>query len=163
MKRSIFLVLLLLAVFSVGVCAQTADEIKPPSESSSRADLEKWMAQALGKYGKYRNRARSVSVSSAKFAGCTLSLDVLHKPNTIDNDSDRTVFSTKKVTQAVAIDLSRIAPGGIAIEDFLDPDLRTLVVKLADGSKTDIVVRGEAAVAIQNVLERLSAACTSKQ
>lgn len=159
MKRSIVLIVFLLSVFSVSALAQPAAEIKPPGESSSRTDLEKWLAQALGKHGKYRNRARSVSVSSAKFVGCILSFDVLHKPNTIDTSSDRTVFSTKKVTQAVSIDMSRIAPGGVAIEDFLDPDLRTLVVKLADGAKTEIVVRGEAAAAMRNVLERLATAC----
>ena len=163
MKRSIVLILFFLSVFSASALAQPADEIKPPVESSSRSDLEKWLTQALGKYGRYKNRARSVSVSSAKFTGCTLSFDVLHKPNTIDTSSDRTVFSTKKVTQVVSIDISRIAPSGLAIEDFLDPDLRTLVVKLADGAKTEIVVRGEAAGAIRTVFERLSAACTSGQ
>ena len=159
MKRSVVLILFFLSLVSTSAIAQASEEIKPPSESASRADLEKWMTGALSKYGKYKNRARSVSVSSAKFAGCMLSFDVLHKPNTIDISSDRTVFSTRKVTQAVSIDMARVASGGVAIEDFLDPGLRTLVVKLNDGAKTEVVVLGEAAAAMRIVMERLSRSC----
>lgn len=161
MQKSIVLVLFFLAVLSVGPFAQTPDEIKPPSETVSRTQLEKWLTQALVKYGKYKNLSTSVAISSAKFSECTLGFDLVRRPNAIDTRTDSAVSRTNKVTQNVSIDVSRIAADGITIEDYLDPDLRALIVSLTNGSKTEIIVRHDAAGAIRTAFARLRTACSS--
>lgn len=158
MLRSIVLVWIFLAAV-LAVPAQTADDIKPPNESATRAEQEKWLTQALIKYGKYKNASTSVSIASAKINVCIVSFNVIRKPTSIDSPMDRTVVRTNKVTQSVSIDLSRIADDGVAIEEFLDPNLRTLVVKSVGEVKTEVVVERKAAAAIRVVLERLRAEC----
>ena len=159
MLRNAILALVLLASFVAVSPGRTIDDIKEPAESATRAELEKWLIRALGKYGKHKTHSMSVSIASAKFEGCVLSLEMLHKPNSIDTRMDRTVYRTKKVTHTVSIDLVTIAEDGLTTREYLDADLRTIVVGYPGGVEIEVVVQREAAASMRNVFERLRGEC----
>lgn len=158
MLRSIALQFLLVAVFSAGAMSQSKD-LAAPSENLSRPELEKWITQSMTKHAKYETGTTSVTVSSAKIDQCRLSFNFVRKPRAIEIASDRTVYRTERVTDAVAIDMSQIEPGTITVEEYLDPDLKTVAIKLDEFAKTEIVVRRQAAEAIRIALDRLRGAC----
>ena len=160
MMRTTVVSLLFLLMLGSGVCAQSPIDIKPPAENLSRPELEKWLLQTLSKYGEYTSEAMSVSVASAKFTGCTLNFEVIRKANPRQNDPLHTVYKTRRVKHPVSIDVSRVA--SISIVDYLDPELQTIVLTVADSPTTngsEIIVRQVASSALKTAFERVRAFC----
>ncbi|HVF31026.1 MAG TPA: hypothetical protein VNA22_08650 [Pyrinomonadaceae bacterium] len=156
MLRTLFFLL----IFVSGAAAQNSSDIKPPAEDLSRTELEKWIVQALGKYGEYKSQSMNASVSSAKFTGCTLNFDIIRKSTPRHNDTVNAVYKTRGVKHPVSIDLSRVA--AISVVDYLNPELQTVVLTMTGGPTTngsEIIVRHAASNAIKTAFERMRGFC----
>lgn len=166
--------LVLILIIAFAACPSHAvaqDNVKPPKEDASRAELEKWLVHALGKHASYRTRSVSVSVEKVKLTGCTISYSVVRRSNPENIDNVNAVVKTKLVKSEVDLDAARIEPDGIEIVDHVLPEFQTVVIRERFGPSVppaagtsrsvEIVVKHEAAAAIKTALERFRDHCAA--
>lgn len=162
-------IILMIAFAAYPPNASSQDNVKPPNEDASRAELEEWIVRALGKHASYRTRSTSVSVERVKLTGCTIVYSVVRRSNPVNNDTVNAVLKTKGVKSEVDLDAARIEPNGIEIADHVLPEFQTLVIHERFGPSVppaagtsravEIVVKYEAAAAIKTALERFRDHC----
>jgi len=168
MSRNIFPVFLLTATIvifsSVGI-AQKPDAIAPPPGTASLADIQKWLTDSITKYGSYKTRVQSVTVSSAKFDGCKFSFVSTRKNGSISSATMGTTRTTTTIKDDVAIDLGSFSPDGVTLTDHIYPELGTIELRseLKQGAiVTEIVVKRVAGDAIKTALIRAISLCSPK-
>lgn len=168
-KKYLIIFVLMIAFAAYPSPAIAQDNVKPPKEDASLAELEKWLVQALGKHASYSTRSTSVSVERVKLNGCMIVYSVVRRSNPVNNDTVNAVLKTKGVKSEVDLDAARIEPNGIEIVDHVLPEVQTLVIRERFGPSVppaagtsravEIVVKYEAAAAIKTALERFRDHC----
>ena len=161
--------ILIIAFAALPSHAMSQDNVKPPKEDAARAEIEKWLVQALGKHTSYSTRTTSVSVERVKITGCTIVYSVVRKSNPVSTDTVNGILKTKRVKSEVDLDAARIEPNGIEIVDHVLPEFQTVVIHERFGPSVppaagasreiEIVVKYEAAAAIKTALERFRGHC----
>ena len=163
MLRILFLTCVLA---SVSTYAQSKPVV-PPSENAPRAEQEKWLTNAVTKYGSYKTLNLAIVVSSAKFDGCRLEFVQTRKSGAVSQDVMGVTTKTETTKQDIAIDLSTLDTFGVTIKDEIDPALKVLVLKLrradanAKAREMELIVKEEAAEAIKTAFEQISRQCPS--
>jgi hypothetical protein len=170
-KKCQLVLILMIAFAAYPYHAFSQDNVKPPKEDASRAELEKWIVHALGKHASYRTSSMSVSVERVKLTGCTIAYSVVRRSNPVNNDTVNAVLKTKGVRTEVDLDVARIESNGIEIVDHVLPEFQTVVIRESFGASVppaagtsrlvEIVVKHEAAAAIKTALERFRDHCAA--
>ena len=161
MLRILFLTCILA---SASAYAQTRP-IMPPAENEPRAEQERWLANALTKYGSYKTLNLAIIVSSAKFNGCRLEFVQTRKSGATSQDVMGVTTKTATTKQDIAIDLSTLDATGVTIKDEIDPALKVLLLKLrradanAKAREMELIVKEEAVSAIKTAFEQISRQC----
>lgn len=168
-KKYQLALILMIAFAACPSHAVSQDNVKPPKEDASRAELEKWLVGALGKHTSYSTRTTAVSVERVKLTGCTIVYSIVRRSNPVSTDTVNGILKTKRVKSEVDLDAARIEPNGIEIVDHVLPEFQTVVIHERFGPSVppaagasraiEIVVRYEAAAAIKTAFERFRDHC----
>jgi hypothetical protein len=144
-----------------GLVSAQEKPIMPPAETESLHGQQRWLTNAVTKYGSYRTLNLSVVISSAKFTGCQLDFVQTRKLNAAAQDTMGVTTKTNTLKQNISIDLAQLDTA--TIDEHVDLTLRQLSIKLRraenDFRNVDLVVREEAADAIKTTLERIGGEC----
>ncbi|MEO8042751.1 MAG: hypothetical protein ABI646_09095 [Acidobacteriota bacterium] len=157
--------LLTAAIFAltVEVRPQKRDEIKPPAETATLAESEKWFVDSFVKYATYKTKVTTVTVSNAKFEGCTFSYNQARKFASTSTATMGATRTTNTVKEDISFDLGRISADGINVTDHIYPEVRTLELKFVDdGRIVEIVVKSEASEAFKTALAQIRRLCAAK-
>ncbi len=158
-------------VIAAAVLAQKSDKVKPPAETASLAETQQWLIGTMGKYGAYKTRSESVTLSNLKFDGCTFNFTQTRKSastSTATMGPTRTTYAAK---DDIKIQMPDIRPDGISLEDHIYPELQTIKIwmtgfDLTEGSTAgrmyDIVAKRDAGDAIKSALIQVQRLCAPK-
>jgi len=158
----------LLFALAASMLGQKRNEIKPPPETASLAENQQWVVGTIGKYGSYKTRVEAITLSNAKFDGCAFSVIQVRKlgsTSTTTMGPTRTTYSAK---DDILIDVTKVRPDGISLEDHLYPELHTvrfwysgfdLDQGSANGSVYYIVVKQAAAEALKTAFVQIQRFC----
>ena len=163
-------ILLTAAVFAISasLSAQKRNEIKPPSESASLAENQQWIGEALAKFGSYKTRLEAMTVSKVSFDACRFSFTETRKSGSTSTATMGATTTTNVSKNDISIDLAKVRPDGISLEDHIYPELQTIKIwyagfDLAEGSTAgrvyQIVVKHEAGDAIKTALLQAKRLC----
>ena len=162
---------LALLIFATGAPAQKRDGIKPPPSTASLAEIQGWLVGTIGKYASYKTRVTNGKLSNVKFDGCTLGYTETRTSGSISTATMGTTRTTNAAKDETSIDLTKVKPDGISLEDHIYPELQTIKISmsgsdLTQGSANDrlveIVVKREAADAIKTALMQIARLCSPK-
>jgi len=169
--RTVFLVAIATVMVAQGAAAQDRSGIKPLSQTATLAEAQKWLVDVVGKYASYKNRVASVTISDAKFDGCTFKFTLTRKSGSISTATMGTTRTTNAVKENLALDTSRIEPDGIAVTDHVYPELEIIEVRLGHTAGAEqaaitgpvnifeLVVKRDAADAIKTALYQVARLC----
>lgn len=158
-------ILLTATLFAIATAtnAQKRDVIKPPPETATLVEFQKWFADSFAKYASYKTRSAAVAISSPKFDGCKFSFEQVRKfasTSTATMGATRTVNSVK---DDISFDMSLFSSDGVNIVDHIYPEVQTLELKFAnDGRIVEIGVKSEASAAFKSALIQMRRLCTAK-
>ena len=166
--RSFLFLIAILFVFSSHSLAQKS--VEPPDENASVEELQKWLAGSLVKYGTYKTRGAAVDVSNVKFEACTIKYTVTRKSGSTSTavmGATRTMSTAK---EEVAVDATLMSNDRLKLADNVYPELQTIEMGLKAGDATgigddrviELVVKLEAAKAIQAALLQVARGCIAK-
>jgi hypothetical protein len=164
------LIVLTAALFaiSVSVPGQKRNEIKPPAETASLADTRSWIAEALVKYGSFKTRMETVTLSKVTFDGCGVTFTETRKSGSTSTATMGATRTTSVSKNDISIDLAKVRPDGISLEDHIYPELQSIKIwyagfDLAEGSTAGriyyVVVKTEAGEAIKSALLQMKRLC----
>jgi len=148
---------------ATAINAQKRDVIKPPPETATLAEFQKWFADSFVKYASYKTRSATAAISSPKFDGCTFSFTQTRK---FASTSIATMGATRTVSSVkddISFDLSLLSSDGVNVVDHIYPEVQTLELKFAnDGRIVEIGVKSEASEAFKSALIQMRRLCTAK-
>ncbi|MEO6333840.1 MAG: hypothetical protein ABIO91_02565 [Pyrinomonadaceae bacterium] len=158
-------------VLAAEAAAQKRDGVKPPPAAASLEETREWLVKAIGKYGSYKTRVESVTLSNVRFDGCTLGFT---QKRSTDSTSLAVMGATRTrndVKQDTSFDISKVRVDGISAVDHIYPELRTIQVRTGGVDLTsasgaglvyEIVVKQDAGDAIRTALTQVQRLCTAK-
>jgi hypothetical protein len=143
--------------------AQKRDDVKPPPETATLADSQKWFVDTFTRYASYKTRVQSVTISSAKFDGCAFTFTQTRKAGSVSTATMGATRTVNTVKDDVSLNLSTLLPDGIKVSDHIYPELQTLELKFAGDERiVEIVVKGEASEAFKSALLQIRRLCIAK-
>lgn len=158
-----FLVTTAIIIFAAEAVPQKRDSIKPPAETATLAETQTWLVGAIGKYAAYKTRVTTMTITNAKFEGCSFSFTETRKSGSISTATMGATRTTNSVKEDILFDVARLASDGISVSDHIYPEIQTLELKFADDRRiVEIVVKREASDAIKTALTRIQRLCTAK-
>ena len=163
----------MVAMLSVAsaVIAQKSEKIKPPPETSPVAETQQWLIAALGKYGTYKTRVESITLSNLKFDGCAFTFTRTRKSGSTSTATMGPTRTTYAAKDDIKIQIQDVRAEGIALEDHIYPEIQTIKIwmtgfDLTEGSSAgriyDIVVKREAGDALKTALMQIQRSCVAK-
>jgi hypothetical protein len=170
-KKFILLTATLFAISVSFVSGQKRNAIKPPSETASLTETQQWLIAVLGKYASSKTRMETVSLSNIKFEGCSFNFTQTRKWGSVSSATMGATRTTDVAKNDISIDLAKVRPDGIALEDHLYPELENIKFWYAgfdltqgstDGRIFYVVVKREAADAIKSALIQIQRLCKAK-
>lgn len=148
---------------ATAVYAQKRDVIKPPPDTATLAESQKWLIDSFMKFGSFKTPVQTVTISNANFDGCTFNFAETRKSGSV---STATMGTTRTISTAkgdVSIDLGRLSADGVKVADHIYPELRTIELTFAgDPRIVDIVVKSEASDAFKTVVIQIGRLCNAK-
>jgi hypothetical protein len=124
----------------------------------------------LVKYGSYKTRVDAVEISNVRFEGCTIKYTLTRKSGSTSTavmGATRTVNATK---DDVSIDAAPMTEAGVKLSDHVYSELQTIEIGAKTGDVSglgndrpiEMVVKREAAKAIQTALLQIAGGCAAK-
>jgi hypothetical protein len=166
MKSKLSTCLLLTATIFVAATsmhAQKRDVEKPPPETATLVESQKWFVDSFAKYASYKTRVQTVTISNAKFDGCTFTFTQTRKAGSVSTATMGATRTVNTVKDDVSLNLSTLLPDGIKVSDHVFPELQTLELKFAGDERiVEIVVKGEASEAFKSALLQIRRLCIAK-
>lgn len=155
--------MLLFALAPVTIWSQ-GKPVSPPAESAPIADQQKWLLDAITKYGSYKTPTSSVKISAPKIEACVLSFTQSKKYGAT---SERTLIvntRTDTVKEDVSIDLAKLDVSTIKSSEHMEPEVMTVAFRMRNAVRdTEVVVRQSSAEAIKTTLGRVAGSCQHRQ
>jgi hypothetical protein len=157
-----------LFLFGLTAPAQKSESLKPLPETATLAETRDWLIVTLPKYGSYKTRLEAVTLGNVKFDSCDMTFTHTRKLGSISTATMGATRTTNVVKTDIAIDLIKIRPDGISVENHIYPELRTLQIWMSgfdlsrdsnNGRVYEIVVKTEAAEPIKTALVRIQRLC----
>ena len=152
----------LLFVFGPATIWSQAKPVAAPSADAPRAEQEKWLVQAITKYGSYDAMTASVKLSAAKINGCVLSYTQTKKFGATKEQTLIVTTRTDSVKEGIAIDLAKLDVSSLKLLENVSPDVMSLAFRTLGGGSvrdTEIILRQPAADAVKTAIERVARAC----
>ncbi len=148
---------------ATAVDAQNRDVIKPPPDTATLAESQKWLIDSFTKFGSFKTPVQTVTISNVNFDGCTFNFAETRKSGSV---STATMGATRTISTAkgdVSIDLGRLSADGVKVTDHIYPELRTIELTFAgDPRIVEIVVKSEASDAFKTVVIQIGRLCNAK-
>jgi hypothetical protein len=153
---------LIAATFTVAIAthAQKRDVVTPPPETATLAETQKWFVDSFPKYGSFKTRVQTVTISNPKFEGCTFTFTQTRKAGSVSTATMGATRTVSTIKDDFSIDASRLTADGIKIVDNIFPELQTLELKFANDSRiVEIVVKAEASDPFRSALIQIGRLC----
>jgi hypothetical protein len=158
------LAVILLFVVAPMMTYSQGKTIAPPAESAAVTEQQKWLVNAVAKYGSYKTPTTSVKISAPKIDACVLSFTQAKKfGSTLEEKTLILTTRTDTVKDSVSIDLAKIDIPSLGLSDYILPELSTFSFRIKRSETNfrdmELVVQRPAADAIKTTLERVASAC----
>ena len=152
-------VIVLFAVATSTIWSQ-GKTVSPPAENLPRAEQEKWLVQAIAKYGSYDEMTTAIKISAAKIHGCALSYTQTKRFGATKEQNIIVTTRTDSVKNDIIIDLAKLEVDTMKLSEHMYPEVMTLSFRMRDSVRdTEIILRQTAAEAIKTTIERVARAC----
>ena len=134
--------------------------VEPPSADAPRADQERWLIQALIKYGSHDVTTTAFKLTAVAVKGCVLSYTRTKRYGATKEQTLIVTTRTDSVKDDISIDLAKMDIPTIKLVEHMYPEVMTFSYRMkGDVRDSEIVLRQPAADAVKTTIERLARGC----
>jgi hypothetical protein len=137
--------------------------VSPPPEGAAPVEQQRWLVNAIRKYGTFKSLGTSISISSPKLDACVLSFVQTKRYGSMSHDTMGAKERVDSVKGEVRLDLAKLDIASLKVEDHFDPELSIVSLRIgpsdASSKNIEIIVQQPAAGAVKTTLERVVRSC----